>query len=1762
MRRILHFVLSLLVTFLGAEVNGQVINTVVGNGTAGYITDPGLAVSTEIDSVIGITVDVSGNLIIADNKNNRVRLVTPCGTISTIAGTGVGNFTGGGGVATSAHVFNPTGVTTDASGNIYLCDAGNNKIRKITTTGTISVLCGGISGNGGDGGAATAATITTPMGIVVNTSGDIIFSDINKNRLRRITSAGIIVNFAGPTNGSSGSTDGVATAAKFSLPSGLAIDAAGNVYVADAGNNEIRMVTPSGVVSTIAGTGTIGSSGDGGPATAALLNNPSGVYVDALYNIYIADQGNNKIRVISPSGTIATFAGNGTAGFLGDNGLATSASLNLPYAIVGRSDGSLYVSDYGNNRIRKIFTNHKPIFKGGNRDSLSLCTSTNISISSYLTVHDTDAGQNLTWGIAANAHHGTVVASFSATTAGCGNITPAGLSYTPVIGYSGPDSFKVVVSDGFLTDTATVIITVIALPSGGSITGSGSLCLGTPNIYTESVNGGVWSLTNGNATLVPHGLDSVTISGVTNGIDTLKYQVISVAGCVNYANRVIVINPYVSAITGVSSTSICTGQAYTLKDSVTGGVWNSTDTTIATISSTGSLLTLTPGTTTIGYTLTVCGATVNTLLPLTVNPTPDAGTISGSTTICLGSTSTLTETATGVWSISNNNASVSGGVVTANASGLDTLVYTVTVGICTATTTANIVVAPYAGTISGSGVACNGGAPTTLTESVPGGSWYSTNSSCATINALTGVIIAHAPGNDTIYYVVSTSCSPTPDTAIKIINVNPTLPVIGTIDGPDSVCIGSIIKLTDPSINGTWSTSAATVFNISKITGTDSAKVTGLSNGAATVSYTVTTNGCPSSQTKLVTVKPLPTVTPISGNVNLCVGSSTDTLVNATAGGAWSSNNTTIANVVSNPTGDSAAIIGGVSGTTVISYTITNSCGSASVTKTVNVHALPDAGNITGPSEVCKGATISLTETIPGGTWYHGGSHIGVSILGVLTGVLSGYDTAIYRVNTTYCGADSAFFPVYVKPVPNKGSIFGLSSVCTGTSITLKDTTYIGTPVWSSSNNTLASVTSPSDSLGIVNGLAAGNDTIKIVVTNDCGVDSAIKVLSVRLSPFAGPIFGDTIVCKGSSITLGDTTANFTVTSWSKSNSNALVTTLGVVLGNTPGIDTIMFKVTSPSCGYYITSHQVEVLPVPNAPAISGKSAICSGATDTLTCAGTGGTSSWVSIHPSNASVNSNGIVHGGLPGIDSVLYIVTTQYCGSDTAYKKITINKLPFAGTITGNDTVVCVGAKDTLINPIFGCVWSAFNHHARVDTTIIPGVSVGVVTGLSAGVDTIQYLSTTATCGSAKALFIVTVNPLADAGVLSGPASICQHTQINFVDTVTGGHWFVLNSKAIVSDSGLVTTDSVGLDTVIYTKSNSCNIDTALKSFSISPAPNAGIITGLSKVCKGQKITLTDSLAGGNWSHTTTNTSVSGGIVTAVNAGLDTIRYRVFNGCGADTAIKAVVINPLPTAPNISTHSPSKVCLNTMYQNFGADTVEPIGQTYTWSVKNAELYATTKAPNRQYCLVNFTSPFATGGVYSSVKLTSMINATGCISSDSIKVLISTDSVKTTSIIYSNPEFFCLDNSASTYQWGYDDVKTKDSTLLHGEIGQNYYCTNPDINNRNYWVITTYAKSCFQKTYFNLPTGATSINSVGEVGLELYPNPANTYFTLKVTGENNYDDFGVRLFDITGKLLLEQPIKTNEQDIQVSDLKAGMYLVSLTRNGLTVITKRIVKN
>jgi pimeloyl-ACP methyl ester carboxylesterase/sugar lactone lactonase YvrE len=282
----------------------------------------------------------------------------PPGIINTVAGNGTAGYSGDGGVATSAELHGPNAVAVDTAGNIYIADYYNNRIRKVTaSTGVISTAAGnGTAGYSGDGGAATSAELNGPGDVAVDSAGNIYISDLSNNRIRKVTvSTGVISTVAGNgTKGYSGD-GGAATSAEIGSSS-VTVDTAGNIYLADDSNNRIRKVTVStGIITTVAGNGTAGFSGDGGAATSAELDVPDGVVVDSAGNIYIADHNNERIRKVTVStGKISTVAGDGTAGYAGDGGAATSAELNGPGGLALDSAGDIYIGDFGNNRIRKV----------------------------------------------------------------------------------------------------------------------------------------------------------------------------------------------------------------------------------------------------------------------------------------------------------------------------------------------------------------------------------------------------------------------------------------------------------------------------------------------------------------------------------------------------------------------------------------------------------------------------------------------------------------------------------------------------------------------------------------------------------------------------------------------------------------------------------------------------------------------------------------------------------------------------------------------------------------------------------------------------------------------------------------------------------------------------------------------------------------------------------------------------------------------------------------------------------------------------------------------------------------------------------------------------------------------------------------------------------------------------------------------------------------------------------------------------------------
>lgn len=317
---------------------------IAGSDSAGFVNGTGKA--ARFNHPFGVAVDQAGNLYIADQGNSIIRQMTPGLMVSTFAGMpGVPGSTNG--VDTLASFNKPFSVAVDGSNNVYVADAGNNKIRKIAADGTVSTFAG--TGVPGSADGTDTATFNSPLGVAADQSGNVYVADYGNDLIRKITPAGVVSTIAGK-RGVPGSADGLDTVARFNLPESVAVDASGNIYVADNGNNEIRKITPAGLVSTIAGNGTAGK--DNGKGSTATFNSPFGLAVDASGNIYVADSGNNLIRKITPDGTVSTFAGSGSKGAHDADGI--QATFNTPAGLAIDASGNLYVSDENNNIIRKI----------------------------------------------------------------------------------------------------------------------------------------------------------------------------------------------------------------------------------------------------------------------------------------------------------------------------------------------------------------------------------------------------------------------------------------------------------------------------------------------------------------------------------------------------------------------------------------------------------------------------------------------------------------------------------------------------------------------------------------------------------------------------------------------------------------------------------------------------------------------------------------------------------------------------------------------------------------------------------------------------------------------------------------------------------------------------------------------------------------------------------------------------------------------------------------------------------------------------------------------------------------------------------------------------------------------------------------------------------------------------------------------------------------------------------------------------------------
>ncbi len=966
---------------------------------------------------------------------------------------------------------------------------------------------------------------------------------------------------------------------------------------------------------------------------------------------------------------------------------------------------------------------------------------------------------------------------------------------------------------------ALATVTVNPLPS--FIVGVTSVCVGRTTTLASS---GTGSWTSANPSIASVNLTTGVVTGVATGSTDITYT--TPAGCFRTVASTVFPNP--TAIIGPSS--VCIGSTTTLSDATASGRWSSSNTAVATIGSlTGIVSGVTNGVTNITYTLvpTGCIATAS----MTVNVLP--GPITGSTNVCVGSTTTLSDAGTGTWQSGNTAVATIGTtsrIVTGIAAGTAPITFTLTSTGCMRTTT--VTVDPAPAVIIGIAPLCVGNT-LSLSDATPGGTWASSNTTVATIGSSTGVVTAGIPGTTVISYrLTSTGCQSTGSLTVN------SLP--STISGTTSVCEGSTTTLSNATLGGTWSSGAtgiATIGSVSRI-------VTGISAGSAPITYTLPT-GCMRITT--VTVNPLPGA--ITGVATVCAGNTT-TLSDA-GGGTWASSNTAIATV-----GSSTGIVTGVTGG---SATITYRLPVTGCAATQNITVNPSAA-ITGATSVCNGLSISLSNAIAGGTWES--SNTAAATVGSSSGVVAGITSGTTTISYTLPSGCVATSTVTIVSAP--GPITGSSTVCLSRTTTLSDA---GGGTWSSSAPGIASV---NPTTGVVTGIALGTATITYSLGTGCTV-----TMGMTVSPNPAPITGPSSVCAGASISLSDPTAGGV---WS-SNNTAVATVVsgtGVVTGVAPVNTNIIYTLPT-GC---FASKSVTVNPSPGT--ISGNLNVCLGLTSTLSDAPTGGT--WSSSSTPIASVGlTSGIVTGNALGTATITYT-----SGGCRAFATVTVNALPTA--ILGA-TRVCIGSTVTLSDAAVGGTWISSNANATA------GLTTGDITGVSAGSLFITYTLPTG-CRATRSM---TVDPL--PAPISGSATVCEGSSTTLSDSPVGGTWIsgTTGVATIGLTSGVVTGVLTGSTVITYTLPvTGCTMTTTI---SVDPVPSP--ITGVTSVCIGGLVSLTDATVGGTWSSSNIAVATIGstGDVNGITAGTSTISYTLPTGCAA---VASFVVNPLPAAitgaPNV--------------------------------------------------------------------------------------------------------------------------------------------------------------------------------------------------------------------------------------------------------------------
>ena len=1065
-------------------------------------------------------------------------------------------------------------------------------------------------------------------------------------------------------------------------------------------------------------------------------------------------------------------------------------------------------------------------------------------------------------------------------------------------GYSpGTTTISYTVSGGC---SSTLVGTVYPTPNVYSVTGGGSFCIGgagvniglggsQPGVSYQLFLGAsaVGSPIAGTGGALSFGM--ITMPG-TYTVEAVSSATTCTASMTGSATVSAVSSP--DAIAG--TLFVCVGSATTLSNTLLGGSWSTSASTVSVGASDGSVVGLTPGTATITYSAGTCG---DVYADVTVNALPAA--ITGTAHICAGSTASLSNTTAGGAWLSDNTfvatVDATTGVVTGASAGTATISYLLATG-CASTTIATVNVAP---TISGAATSVCSGGTATLSASGGIGAWSSSAPTIATVTP-TGLVSGMSAGSVTITLV----------NACGIATRNLIIAGSSTFD----------LSVTETiNYNTFWSNGYIYVSNTQ----------------CGSVSPVLTMNLSP----KFTMLYSWPAATSVSGNVitwNLAPVSTSGTSmqsvwVSLLPSGFISAGDTVHTDFQVGPvsgdmntTNNFLASVHTVTGSYDPNQKMVSPEGfilpCQELTYTVqfendgndtahNIYVLDTlSANLDPTSIVAVSSTHPMSMTVYTSGAYniakfdftginlpdssHHGEANGEFIFKIkaATGLTDG--TTISNRVGIYFDANPPVMTNYVTNTIGIAPMVGPGSVCRGSSITLTNATAGGT--WASTNGRTI-VTN-----GVVSGIGGGLDTVTYTTSNTCTSRTASATVLVNTVPTVGPITGATGMCVGATTTMGNSISGGM---WTSSNvfTGPIGTFTGVVYGASASVVVISYTASN-VCGDSTATAPLIIDPVPFAGTITGPGMICEGTSATLTNSVSGG--AWTSSNTTIAVVGSTGNVSGISGGTATISYSVTNA-CATAAATSSLYVNPLPAAGTISGA-SAVCNGFTTPMTASVAGGTWSS------VGSAISIGGTTGIVTGLAVGTANIYY-TVTNVCGSDMAVMPVTVEALPGAGAIEIPGPICPGHSMLVTDTVVGGAWSGGSAAiATISGAGVVMAVAPGTTIISYSLGNSCGTALATAIVTVSSMPTTTPITGATMVCAGETATMSNATTGGAWTGGTPGVAFvsTAGVVTGLASGSIGVTYSVSNACGTAQATTTVNVSATYTPLVLISAAPGTV------------------------------------------------------------------------------------------------------------------------------------------------------------------------------------------------------------------------------------------------------------